>query len=57
MTTNWKYTDATNAVVMRTLDSGDIESCFVYEIADWIAAGNTPTQADPGQPAAYTAGT
>lgn len=46
MTTNWKYTDATNTVVSRTLDSSAFESCFVSVIADWIAEGNIPIPAD-----------
>jgi len=46
MITNWKYTDGTNNIVTRTLASGGLESCFVSEIADWIAAGNTPDPAD-----------
>lgn len=46
MTTNWKYTDASNTVVSRTLDSGAFESCFTSVIAGWIAEGNTPTPAD-----------
>ena len=45
--TNWKYTDATNTVVFRTLDNGAMESCLVSVIADWIAEGNTPEPADP----------
>lgn len=46
MTTNWKYTDNTKAIVTRTLDSGAIESCMVSAIVDWIAEGNMPTAAD-----------
>jgi hypothetical protein len=52
MTINWKYTDATNKIVTRTLASGMIESCFVSAISDWIAEGNIPLPADlptPGQ--------
>lgn len=42
--TNWKFTDSTNTVAMRTLDSGMIESCLVSELADWISGGNTIDQ-------------
>jgi hypothetical protein len=47
--TNWKYADATNRVVFRVTDSGGMESCVVtaLEIVAWLAAGNTPTPADP----------
>lgn len=44
---NWKFTDASNRVVARTLPDGRTESCLVEAIADWIAAGNTPDPADP----------
>lgn len=40
---NWKYTDATNRVVFRTLDNGGMESCLVSELPE----GNTPEPADP----------
>ena len=42
--TTWKYTDADNRVVSRTLENGGIASCLVtaQEVQDWIAAGNTP---------------
>jgi hypothetical protein len=43
---NWKYTDATERVVMRVLENGATESCLVSVISDWIAAGNTPDPAD-----------
>lgn len=46
MTTNWKYTDTSNTIVSRILDSGAYESCFVSSITDWIEAGNMPTPAD-----------
>lgn len=46
MTTNWKYTDSSNTVVSRTLDSGAFESCFTSVIADWIAEGNIPNPTD-----------
>lgn len=51
MTTNWKYTDATNTVVSRMLDSGEIESCAISVITDWITAGNNPDNSDPLSPA------
>jgi len=44
---NWKYTDTTNRVVVRTNDDGSSESCLVEAIADWLAEGNTPIPADP----------
>ena len=44
--TNWKYTDATNTVVFRTLDNGSMESCLVSAIAEWLSEGNTPNPAD-----------
>ena len=44
--TNWKYTDATNTVVFRTLDNGGMESCLVSAIAEWLSEGNTPDPAD-----------
>ena len=39
---NWKYTDATNTVVFRTLDNGSTESCLVTAMPE----GNTPEPAD-----------
>lgn len=44
--TAWKYTDATERVVSRTLADGCIESCLVDAIADWLDLGNTPEPAD-----------
>lgn len=44
---NWKYTDATNTVVFRTLENGMMESCLVSAIAEWLSEGNTPDPADP----------
>jgi hypothetical protein len=44
--TNWKYTNVTNTVVSRSLDNGGMESCLVSAIADWLSAGNVPTEAD-----------
>jgi hypothetical protein len=45
--TNWKFTDSTNRVVIRTHADGRQESCMVEVIADWIAKGNAPDPADP----------
>ena len=42
MTIHWKYTDATQRVVSRTIDNGGMESTMVETIADWLAEGNTP---------------
>ena len=42
---NWKFTDASNRVVSR-VSKGFVESCSVESVADWLAAGNTPTPAD-----------
>lgn len=41
--TNWKYTDADNRVVARTLENGGMASCLAdtQEIQDWVAEGNT----------------
>lgn len=47
---NWKFTDANNRIVSRTLPDGRMESCVVEVIADWIAGGNTPDPADPLPP-------
>lgn len=44
--TAWKYTDATNTVVFRTLDNGGMESCLVSALPE----GNTPEPADPPAP-------
>lgn len=46
MITSWKYTDNTMAVVTRALDSGEVESCLVSVIADWVAAGGIPLPPD-----------
>lgn len=43
----WKYTDADNRVVSRTLENGSTESCLVSAINEWIAAGNTPLPYEP----------
>lgn len=45
---NWQYTDATNKVAFC-----GTESCLVEAIADWVAAGNTPTPADLPTPPTY----
>jgi len=51
MTIHWKYTDATQRVVSRTIDNGGMESTMVETIADWLAEGNTPEPADiPPEP-------
>ena len=44
MKTNWKYTDATQRVVSRTLDNGGMESCFseVLEIDTAIEPADIP---------------
>lgn len=47
--TTWRYTDADNRVVSRTLENGGMASCLVIaqEVQDWIAAGNKPIPYDP----------
>jgi hypothetical protein len=48
MTTTWKYTDATQLVVYRTLTNGSMQSCSVEatNYLKWVADGNTATAAD-----------
>ena len=48
MTTTWKYTDATQLVVYRTLTNGSMQSCSVEatNYLEWLADGNTATAAD-----------
>tara|TARA_R110002074_G_scaffold305140_1_gene476339 strand:- start:43 stop:336 length:294 start_codon:yes stop_codon:yes gene_type:complete len=48
MTTTWKYTDATQLVVYRTLTNGSMQSCSVEatNYLEWVEAGNTATAAD-----------
>ena len=45
----FKFTDATNSVVSRTLPDGRCESYSVAaeEYQKWVAAGNAPKPADP----------
>ncbi len=50
---NWKYTDATNEVAVRTNADGSSESCLVSAIADWLDDGNTPEPADVPPPPTY----
>ena len=51
--TIWKYTDATQRVVSRTLANGNMESCIVEAIAEWLSDGNTPEPADIPTPPTY----
>ena len=50
---HWKYTDATNLVVVKLNVDGSNESCLVSAIADWISEGNTVTPADLPIPLTY----
>jgi hypothetical protein len=40
---DWRYTDSSQQVVIRTLDNGGMESCIATrpDVVAWVAAGNT----------------
>lgn len=54
MTTAWKYTDATNRIVSRTLDSGQVESCLASSLPEGtqVLAADAPVVAQDDQDAA-----
>ena len=55
MTATWKYTDATQLVVYRTLTNGSMQSCSVEatNYLEWLSEGNKPKPADKPIPPTY----
>lgn len=39
---SWTYANAEGTIVSRKNNNGELESCSVSAIADWLDAGNTP---------------